>query len=163
MNVYNRSMATALTVSGAAFAAFCVWLSVRFVNRRERWVKWTAAGVVVALLYPLSFGPACWITSRLNTGAGCIPSVYRPLALIMIDGPADLTELLLSFSTFGAAPDWCWDFDPLKHELRWEPMPPMPPFDWSLPMVHHIYPEYRSKDELANSHAQNPEATSESN
>jgi hypothetical protein len=114
----------------------------------------------VAFVYPLSFGPACWITSRLNTGAGCIPSIYRPLALIMIDGPTDLTELLLSFSTFGAAPNWFWDFDPLKHELRWEPMTPV---DCTVPMVPHIYPESRSKDELANSPAQNPEETSESN
>ena len=29
-----------------AFAAFCVWLTVRIVNRRERWAKWTLAVVV---------------------------------------------------------------------------------------------------------------------
>jgi hypothetical protein len=42
-----------------AFAAFCVWLTVRIVNRREKWAKRTAWTVVVLLLlYPLSVGPA---------------------------------------------------------------------------------------------------------
>lgn len=44
-----------------AFAAFCVWLTVRIINRRERWTKWTLAAVVsLPVLYVASFGPACW-------------------------------------------------------------------------------------------------------
>jgi hypothetical protein len=32
---------------------------VRIVNRRERWAKWTAVGLLVVLIgYPLSSGPA---------------------------------------------------------------------------------------------------------
>lgn len=55
-------MAIALAVTGASFAAVCVWLAVRVVNRRERWAKWTLAGVVgLPVLYVASFGPACWI------------------------------------------------------------------------------------------------------
>jgi hypothetical protein len=47
-----------------AFAALCVWLTVRIVNRRERWAKWTlAAAVGLPLMYVASFGPA----SRLVT------------------------------------------------------------------------------------------------
>ncbi|MBI3860511.1 MAG: hypothetical protein HY290_01300 [Planctomycetia bacterium] len=54
-------MAIALAVTGVAFAAFCVWLTVRIVNRRERWAKWMLATVVgVPALYVVSFGPACW-------------------------------------------------------------------------------------------------------
>jgi hypothetical protein len=34
-------MAAALSIFGVAFAAFCMWLAVRIVNRRERWAKWT--------------------------------------------------------------------------------------------------------------------------
>jgi nitrate reductase NapE component len=46
----------------AAFGAFCVWLAVRIFNRRERWAKRTALGLVIAVVvYPLSFGPACWL------------------------------------------------------------------------------------------------------
>jgi hypothetical protein len=32
-----------------AFSAFCVWLAVRIVNRRERWAKWTGVGLIVVL------------------------------------------------------------------------------------------------------------------
>jgi hypothetical protein len=32
-----------------AFAAFCVWLTVRFVNRRERWAKSGIRMVLAAL------------------------------------------------------------------------------------------------------------------
>src|SRR5258708_6569158 len=45
-----------------AFAALCVWLVVRIVNRRERWAKWIAGGLIVAVpfLYVVSIGPVCW-------------------------------------------------------------------------------------------------------
>ena len=58
-------MALALSIFGVAFAAFCVWLTVRIVNRKERWAKRMLAAVVaLPLLYVLSFGPTCWIYSR---------------------------------------------------------------------------------------------------
>ena len=51
------------------FGAFCVWLLVRIVNRRERWAKRLGAAVVALLLaYPVSIGPAfvlaCCISAR---------------------------------------------------------------------------------------------------
>ncbi len=59
-------MALALSIAGIAYAAICVCLAVRIINRRERWAKWTFA-VVLALpiLYPLSFGP--WEAARFRT------------------------------------------------------------------------------------------------
>jgi len=36
-------MTILLPTLGVAFAAACVWLGVRFVNRRERWAKSTLA------------------------------------------------------------------------------------------------------------------------
>ena len=55
-------MTTLLPALGVAFAAFCVWLGVRIVNRRERWAK-TLAVVLAssALLYVLSIGPVYWL------------------------------------------------------------------------------------------------------
>ena len=54
-------MTLILPVLAIAFAAFCVWLTVRIVNRRERWAKWTLVAVVgLPVLYVVSFGPACW-------------------------------------------------------------------------------------------------------
>jgi len=55
-------MALVVSIIGIAFAAFCVWLTVRIANRRERWAKWVAvAAVTLPLLYFLSFGPVCWM------------------------------------------------------------------------------------------------------
>ncbi|MBI3864247.1 MAG: hypothetical protein HY290_20375 [Planctomycetia bacterium] len=61
-------MAIALAFTGAAFAAFCLWLAVRIINRRERWAKWTLAATIVGLplIYVLSFGPACWLNERTS-------------------------------------------------------------------------------------------------
>jgi hypothetical protein len=39
----------------------------------------TVVVVVVLVAYPLSFGPACWLTSRTRVGVRLIPAVYRPL------------------------------------------------------------------------------------
>ncbi len=51
-------MAVALAIFGAAFAAFCVWLTVRIVNRRERWAKWLALALAILTVagYPASVG-----------------------------------------------------------------------------------------------------------
>jgi hypothetical protein len=51
----------ALPAAGLAFAAFCVWLTVRIVNRRERWAIWTAAGLVVVLLSLAGFAAMMWL------------------------------------------------------------------------------------------------------
>jgi hypothetical protein len=49
-------MSITLPALVAAFAAFCVWLTVRIVNRSERWAKWTAAGIVAFfIIYPVSY------------------------------------------------------------------------------------------------------------
>jgi hypothetical protein len=36
-----------LAVAGIAFAAVCIWLTVRIINRRERWAICTAAVLIV--------------------------------------------------------------------------------------------------------------------
>ena len=40
---------------------------------------WATVVVVVVLIYPLSFGPACWISSRFNRGAKLVPIIYLPV------------------------------------------------------------------------------------
>ena len=51
---YDPGMTILLPAQGTAFAAFCVWLTVRIVNRRERWAKWTLAGAFIAFLHIMS-------------------------------------------------------------------------------------------------------------
>ena len=45
-----------LSTLAIAFAAFCVWLTVRIVNRRELWAIAVAAISAVAVLYAAVFG-----------------------------------------------------------------------------------------------------------
>src|SRR5260221_436734 len=66
-----------------AFAAFCVWLTVRTVNRRERWATWTALGLLIVLVgYPLSIGPAHCFVWNANTSwiYKTADVVYSPIA-----------------------------------------------------------------------------------
>ena len=80
-------MAIILQAVGVAFAALCVWLTVRIVNRRERWAKWTLAAVVsLPVLYVASYGPACWWFSGVygpssSNGSKVrrVPQIYRPI------------------------------------------------------------------------------------
>jgi len=57
---------------------------------------WATVMVVVMLvLYPLSFGPACWISNRAGIGSSVVATIYRPITWAMnsgclprlIDGP----------------------------------------------------------------------------
>jgi|SRR5579863_9504478 len=74
-------MTILLPTLAATFAALYVWLTMRIVNRRERWAKWTLAGVVgVPMLYVLSFGPACWLAVHQKWIRGTVNSVYSPVA-----------------------------------------------------------------------------------
>jgi hypothetical protein len=71
------------TILGIAFAAACVWLAVRLVNRREKpGVGLWAAVVVIAVLvgYPLSIGPACWVKDRYSPESKfMLGDAYRPI------------------------------------------------------------------------------------
>jgi hypothetical protein len=79
-------MSIVLSCLAVAFAAFCIWLTVRIVNRRERRAKWTLAVVVgVPALYVASFGPACWLVSTCE-GKGSehyFRQFYRPIGASM--------------------------------------------------------------------------------
>jgi hypothetical protein len=44
----------------------------------------TVALVAVLVGYPLSLGPACWITSKIESGESVVTAVYRPL--VCMDG-----------------------------------------------------------------------------
>jgi len=67
-----------------AVGALTIWLIVRIANRRERWPKWAGAALALLFVYPLSFGPACWMSSR-----GLLPEsvgiVYKPLLYALAD------------------------------------------------------------------------------
>ena len=71
------------------------------------WV--TVALVAVLLGYPLSFGPACWITSRINAGSSAIPVLYGPLTWTMSPkDEATINRVSTWYAKVGAAENWEW-------------------------------------------------------
>jgi hypothetical protein len=79
----NIEMLILLACTG--YAAFMLWLGVRVVNRRERWAKWTAAGLAwFSILYPLAYGPAYFAveSGRLPDWAAVL--IMRPFAPLLL-------------------------------------------------------------------------------
>src|SRR5579863_9560571 len=72
-------------VMGVAFSAVCVWLTVRIVNRRERWAKWTLAIVIgLPVLYLASFGLVCWMSTPIefrDRRVVSTPRIYFPIGI----------------------------------------------------------------------------------
>jgi len=90
-----------------------------------------AAFVFVLLLYPLSFGPACWITSRRGSGGAIVTTVYRPLTRCFVYAPESSIagDALWWYAHVGAAPDWRWmptlpDQPPGWEWMYWPHNPP---------------------------------------
>jgi len=87
-------MTVVLAIFGVTFAAFCVWLVVRVINRRERWAKRTAVILVVApTLYVLSIGPFSWLATRKYLPERALSAaelLYGPVIWIGRDGPTPL-------------------------------------------------------------------------
>jgi len=83
--------AAIFAILGISLAAFCVWLAVRLVNRRERWAKWTGLVIGIALIgYPLSIGPAGWLLNRDGTPLRiqlAALAFYKPLRLVVRNAP----------------------------------------------------------------------------
>ncbi len=74
-----------MLLAAVAFAAFCVWLAVRLVNRRERWTKWTAvawtAGVLLSAGYVGVYRQLILVVPTWTDGA---KSVYGPPTYIQV-------------------------------------------------------------------------------
>jgi hypothetical protein len=97
----GSSLLLALAV---AYGAFCVWLGVRFFNRRERWAERTlAATILVApILYIASFGPACWWFYDVGRrGERRVSPIYRPIGWLIWNGPDWIADPLKDFAHLG--------------------------------------------------------------
>lgn len=119
---YNASMTVLLSTLAVAFAAFCTWLGVRIVNRRETWAKWTLATVVaLPVLYFASVGPACWMADWNNMPRETVLAAFRPIARI-------------GFSTGGI---------PFERALTWYGKLFSPPdrYDSPMPLAYRYWEE----------------------
>jgi hypothetical protein len=67
----------------------------------------TAVVVAILILYPLSFGPACWISSRLDLGADAVSAVYRPMTWKLFRDDL-VARTIEQYSMLLAAPGWHW-------------------------------------------------------
>ncbi|MGE5326612.1 MAG: hypothetical protein ACM3NO_06205 [Deltaproteobacteria bacterium] len=73
---------------------------------------WATVVVVVTILaYPLSFGPACWITSRTNFGPSAIASAFWPMT-VASSRFERVRHALNWYARLGAANGWNWGFAP---------------------------------------------------
>jgi len=84
----------------------------------------TVALVAVLLAYPLSFGPACWLTSRTGIGAPLVPTVYCPLIRMFSEPGSTLPnsrigQILLSYTQLCAAKNWNWVCTDLSEGWIW--------------------------------------------
>ena len=103
-------MVLAMSIVGVAFAAVCVWLTVRIANRRERWAKWTLAAALLGfpLLYLASFGPVCWITAapRIGLEPGSTKPwmrIYFPIGAVIHRTRSENNKSVKLWVTWGAA------------------------------------------------------------
>jgi len=94
-------MAILLGTTGVAFAAFCVWLVVRTINRRQKSAGIIVAAVLLALpLYPLSAPPMERLARGLGIHAALDPVArpfYAPLAWAFLRAPHPVRNCFIAY------------------------------------------------------------------
>lgn len=96
-------------ILAVTFVALCIWLTVRVMNRRERWARRVLLVVVgLPALYLASLGPACWISSRANVGQRDVALLYSPMTWMFGNSKSPFTGFAILYAEAGAADDWHW-------------------------------------------------------
>lgn len=137
---YNPGMSQPARKPRGPITLFCE-------SRRFRWATVILFAVLIG--YPLSFGPACWVSSYSDFGSEFIPIVYRPLLWTFedsegdVDNPTATGRILQRYSEFAARTGWTWAVttpDPMRGPFTWDwgefmsvpsaaPLPPPAPLD----------------------------------
>lgn len=97
-------MTIVIATLAVAFAAFCVGLTVRIVNRRERWAKWTLVGMslVAAASYVLSYPWVVGVAIRNNDPAiDRVIQFYTPIVGLVRHLPESIRSEYSSYN------HWC--------------------------------------------------------
>lgn len=66
---------------------------------------WIVLAVVLPALYVASFGPACWITSRVEVGSKLLPLFYRPLIVVALRSEGQEREVCAAYSWMEGRPE----------------------------------------------------------
>jgi|SRR5579863_2412342 len=95
----TTKMTILLPTLAVAFAAFCVWLTVRIVNRPERWAKRLAWGLWISMVpsYVIFLGPLLWLNRRgmlPDSVSDACQRIYWPLEWLCMYGPAPISAAL---------------------------------------------------------------------
>src|SRR5262245_50991401 len=75
---------------------------------------WIVALLIgLPVLYVASFGPACWMTSRLDLGARLIPTIYKPIVVLTFptkdyEENPPIARLLMRYAELAAIDGWVW-------------------------------------------------------
>ncbi len=82
-------------------------------RRKKPGVVFWLTVIVTVAIYPASFGPACWISSRLNVGASVVSAMYAPITWNFGDAfgrqPTPIIGVALCrYGDLCAAPHWFW-------------------------------------------------------
>lgn len=72
---------------------------------------WATVAAVGLVLYVASFGPACWLTSRMHFETSAIGVIYRPIvpAMWWTGYAATFGTILDRYSRLAAEPNWQWE------------------------------------------------------
>jgi hypothetical protein len=83
-------------------------MASRMTSRKKPGVAfWATVALAIVLAYPLSFGPACWIGSRIDvtdTGRPILMYVYYPLLIAAADAPEWVRVPLVWWKDVGKRP-----------------------------------------------------------
>jgi hypothetical protein len=78
-------------------------------ERKPRtWFWTTIVALAIVVAYPLSFGSACWATSRLNLNANWVNVPYQPIIRVWARSPEPLRRWIRMFTYLAADPNWAW-------------------------------------------------------
>jgi len=112
-----------IAVLGVSLAPVAIWLTVRITNRREPWAIWAAVALLVfAAAYPLSFGPACWMGSRVHGCGPIVSAIYRPVIRAWLCSPQPLKRVGYDYIGLGMSSERnfaCAKFEDSRIAFMW--------------------------------------------
>jgi len=87
VDLTRPGMAISISTFGLLVATFVVWLSVRILNRKEKWALWTAAALPIPL-YVLGVLPIVWLGQKKlvpSSADSFVELFYSPLIWLIND------------------------------------------------------------------------------
>ena len=80
------------------------------IDRKKPGVPFSATVLLVVMLvgYPLSVGPACWISSRATKFVPVVETAYSPMMFICDVSPHCVVDYIQWYSGIGASGRWYW-------------------------------------------------------